>query len=1150
MRLADKDKSPSNWSCTTLSWLCGLLRPLSRLFGEQYGMLSTARVRKLQRQSIRLRKRGALDESLQACKQAVELARKLFQNQNHAQVFGEAYAGSLRDLANAQLVLGHNEDGLQTIQQAASTYRQLRQAQPKNFADELASILLTEGIARRRVNLHEDLVAFYQEPVGLYRMLHKDNHSGFGNSLAMALNGLAIAYISRGSYSAALLVYQEIVAVCITLTNSPPELPQYLQYLSDMLGHFDRHKESLQAAREAEELCREWYLKRPDTGAPDLVDCLRCTAAALWLNGFYDDAVQAMEEAEALCRIPNKKQNSAPTTEQLADTLIQLSGYHGLFGRVELSLQPCEEAVTIYRELYLNNPERFSERFAHSLIRSGEILSCLNRHNEATQSLLEAVAMVRILRVEKDETYSHVLASTLYNLGKVFSVLHRHDEAMLAIEEAVKFYRGAKDSFASQLAMGLNDLRFTYSSLGKHYKAKAAAIEAGVTLCGVIDINPIQWSKLLIDIALQIESANSLRLIHLEALKRIGELRRMPHFDSQAGAVFLQLQAVLVADLWRKLAAATEEDPAVMDDTLPVLLSSLQSPDLKRWLAAKQNDTATGLALAQAEYEYFEAAAVHAQLLERLRGARGSGQGGFGMGTREMFTDQQEVAMQVNIDKASKRESDARSALRASEEAVAAVDPGFRIAYEVPSSTELHAMLAHLQETSTAKHKGKADTAALLCFLELPAHGEQVPRLVGVLLSSQSTRVRQIEFPGLRELAQKFEQYEPLGQRSSHTLRLLRDSTPQPSPSQSEQIPPQDFAVLLGELEQLWWAPLATALGEELLGLKVLHLCSHGIAHQLPFSQVSHLSLSGNVQLFQWPGLPYLRLAYDQGYINTATEIQSAPALWQVAHDCAWHDKVPLPMVAVEAHLLRQIIGEHAHSAQSIDRPEQIHSNAHALVVCSHGSEAKGVNSAVQLQGGNLTTGEVMRRKLGPRLALIPACYAADTADDHAHNALGVAAGFLLSGSRVVVGSIKAVPDTLMPWFSTLLTWYVVHEKLALHAAAVRARQDFGVGEFPDEYVCWIRVNLPQALACLHPQGEESRHWAESVPKDSLMVTASQWPWRAMDKDAMIPRRPVDIQTMQSAAQQVAAQAFVPLGPQTQQQMREMAAFLVVFGMG
>ena len=586
------------------------------------------------------------------------------------------------------------------------------------------------------------------------------------------------------------------------------------------------------------------------------------------------------------------------------------------------------------------------------------------------------------------------------------------------------------------------------------------------------------------------------------------------------------------------------------------MLSAMQSPDLMRWLAANQNITPEGRALALAQNEFLQAYEEHAQLSERLGGGIGGGLNGndlSGGGMRQTPTAQLHSAMQSKLQAAAQRETTSRAALHHAEQALAAVAPAFRSAYEVPRVPELHAMLKQLQHAATPQRTDDPDTAGLLCFLELPASGKEAARLVGVLLTSATAHARQIEFPGLLELAGKFQQYKPLGQRSSDTLRLLRDETPQSSSLQSEQSPSQGFESLLAELEQMWWTPLATALGKELLGLKVLHLCSHGISHQLPFSQVSHLSLSGNVQLFQWPGLPYLRLAYDQEYTsttdNTIIPANSAPQ-WQIAHDCAWHDDVPLPMVAVEAQLLRQIISSKAHSVQSIDTPEQIQSNAHVLVVCSHGTKAQGVDSAIQLSAGKLTTGEVMRRKLGPRMALIPACHAADTADDHAHNALGVAAGFLLSGSRVVVGSIKAVPDTLMPWFSALLTWYVVHDGLGLHAAAVRARQDFGAGAFPDKFQQWIKANLAQALASLHPQSEESRRWADKVPTKNLMATIRDWPWAGMDKDALVPRTPLNLAHMQAVSQRVANQTFEPISDDTTQKMREMAAFLVVFGMG
>lgn len=983
---------------------------------------------------------------------------------------------------------------------------------------------------------------------------------------AQDLMAKASALFDQGAYDEALFEVEESEILLRALSKQVPTNVPFVASLAWSLNlkgilcsNLNLREKALTATEESVRLRKHLHNTQPEVFAPDLANSLNNLGNRLNELGRRDEATLVSNEAVVLYR-KLYKTDPEEYLSYLTSSLANLSARFSVQGLDEDAFRAIHEAVGTFIDYQKDQPNGLSAKFLPSLAlcldAQANVLSALLLYERALNAIKEAKRLYIMLFEDQPGLFIQHLARCLSNMGAILRNLGKPEEALRASQASANLYRRSNpekpEVFIADLVGTLINQGCVFTELGRREEAQAVRHEAGVLMVGQDGMNPRNWCQRLSAIAPKLTSAHSLRQIHLVALSRIADLRRVPYFDSLAGPSLIGLQALLVADLWKKLAAAGRDDPELMDDTLPVLLSALQSPDLMRWLAANQNTTPEGRALTQAQSEFLQANEEHAQLIVRLRGDR-DGNRLSGGGMRQAPAARQVSATEGELSAADQRSRSARAALHRAEEQLAKADPAFRSAYEVPSSAELHAMLARLQQASTAQHESATDTAALMCFLELPAHADQASRLVGVLLSSESTHARQIEFPGLKELAQKFEHYRPLGQRSSHTLRQLSDSTSQPSPSHSEhseKSPIQDFELLLGEIEQLWWAPLAKALGEELPGLKVLHLCSHGIAHQLPFSQVSHLSLSGNVQLFQWPGLPYLRLAYDHGYTDTAAEVQTAPALWQVAHDCAWHHEVPLPMVAVEAYLLRKMIDSDTHGTQSVESPAQIHSNAHALVVCSHGSEAQGVNSAVQLRGGNLTTGEVMRRKLGPRMALIPACYAADTADDHAHNALGVAAGFLLSGSRVVVGSIKAVPDTLMPWFSTLLTWYVVHEKLALHTAAVRARQDFGAGQFPDEYVCWIKENLPQALACLHPQGEESRHWAGRVPKDSLMVTASNWPWRAMDKDALIARRPVDLQAMHAAAQQVAANAFVPLGPQTRHQMREMAAFLIVFGMG
>ena len=64
------------------------------------------------------------------------------------------------------------------------------------------------------------------------------------------------------------------------------------------------------------------------------------------------------------------------------------------------------------------------------------------------------------------------------------------------------------------------------------------------------------------------------------------------------------------------------------------------------------------------------------------------------------------------------------------------------------------------------------------------------------------------------------------------------------------------------------------------------------------------------------------------------------------------------------------------------------------------------------------------------------------------------------------------------------------------------------------------------------------------------MATIRDWPWAGMDKDALVPRTPLNLAHMQAVSQRVANQTFEPISDDTTQKMREMAAFLVVFGMG
>ena len=439
-----------------------------------------------------------------------------------------------------------------------------------------------------------------------------------------------------------------------------------------------------------------------------------------------------------------------------------------------------------------------------------------------------------------------------------------------------------------------------------------------------------------------------------------------------------------------------------------------------------------------------------------------------------------------------------------------------------------------------------------------------------MLLTSDgvANRIQAVDFPDLHTLAQSCSSYTPIGQRSCEVLRRLESDT---IPAESINL---SFDELITQLETTWWKPLQRALGESATTLGMLHICTHGLAHHLPFSAVSNLRSDGNLALFQWPGLPYLRLAHTLKQTRSATMpfITSWPdGLWQIGHDCAWTDRVPLPMAAVEASLLHRLM--HANlsnkpipSVETVTEPEQLNAQSAGLVLCAHGSGAQADDTHVRMANGHLSTREVLERGLAPHLVLLPVCHAGQSADDAHGNALGLAAGFLLAGAGVVVGSSKPVPDTYMLWFTSLLLWYV-RQGLSAYEAATRARTDFGAGNFPEDYRAWVKSEVAEAMAVLHLGGAEyqgveqmqaqyqqsckaAQIAGQPLPHYPLEGMIKDWPWVGF-REAALPLATTDEGMRQNALSLVAARAFEDKpNSQTSAIMREMAAFIVVCGLG
>jgi len=376
------------------------------------------------------------------------------------------------------------------------------------------------------------------------------------------------------------------------------------------------------------------------------------------------------------------------------------------------------------------------------------------------------------------------------------------------------------------------------------------------------------------------------------------------------------------------------------------------------------------------------------------------------------------------------------------------------------------------------------------------------------------------------------------------------------------------FEALTGAVQTLFWQPIAAAIDEP---VALLHVCAHGPMQRLPLGLVPSVARAADYKVARvaaWPGLPYFRLAADTLPESTAVGGGQAAAdiastrVWQVGHDCDWLSKQPLPMAAVEAQLVMQLLADQRGKHGRLAEAAALQPAGAGLVACCHGSQAAQLDSALVLGGSALTVRQLVQQKLGAHMVLLPVCLAGETRENEAGNALGVAAGFLLAGTRVVVASSKSVPDLMIPIFTVLALLHRTKGGLGAWAAATRARNEFATGRFPPEFTQWLAGALPAALSVLHEGGAEyprlvaasiKRAGATGSPSrarsNMLSPITDAWPWLG-DSAGLFS---ADEAKRQAALASVAEGVLQPKGDAAQvallrQAMREMAAFINIYG--
>ncbi|KAF9505323.1 hypothetical protein BS47DRAFT_1400488 [Hydnum rufescens UP504] len=213
--------------------------------------------------------------------------------------------------------------------------------------------------------------------------------------------------------------------------------------------------------------------------------------------GLWDAALAVQIQVVKLCRLQGEMAD-------VASSLTGLSACLWYLGRNEEALEPCQMAVSIFRQL---QPKAFHLHLAHSLVifsthlwklgRHEEMLQAseeaslynfsihlseFGRHEEALKSNKEALEIYRHLVAKQPDIFHPYFALSLNNFSLCLSKFGRHQEALEASEEAVSLYRllaaDRPQVFGPDLARSLTSLSHCLSEFGRHEEVLESSEEA------------------------------------------------------------------------------------------------------------------------------------------------------------------------------------------------------------------------------------------------------------------------------------------------------------------------------------------------------------------------------------------------------------------------------------------------------------------------------------------------------------------------------------------------------------------------------------------------------------------------------------------------------------------------------------------------
>jgi tetratricopeptide (TPR) repeat protein len=965
----------------------------------------------------------------------------------------------------------------------------------------------------------DEAVPPLQDAVRTYRSLAAEDRALFLIDLATSLNNVAAALHNLEDEEHARAPADESVVLCRELVSrdsvaNTRYLIAALNTQWAVLNSLGQTQPALKAIEAVVACGRDAVASGRSEALESLAMSLSNAAIQLDSMGRLEEALQvgaeACERFEALA-----EGGRARYLRDVALSCHNLSYRFQRTGQREQATAMARRAVQYYRELACSNRWAFLPHLAGSLSQLGSCLAAPSHLAESLALAEESVALFRELVDDNRTPHLSGLARALHHLGVVLGRSGHGGRALQSAREAVGLRReqaqAGSPAAQTQLVTGLVSLGQCAADEGLLSEALAHWREAARLLLAIAPTDPDTWTGLAWVPALFLGAAEDLRDWHLPLLALLPEHRELA-YDASHAELFLKLQADVAARAWAVARSLGPEHAALVDEAVTVLVATLQGPDLSRWLQAQGTDDERIEKLARLKRGALAADQAFEALLAQMRGPESD------TGTLQQRLHRQADAVRQ-----------ARADFRAMRQALIGADERFRSAFESLTPEALRADMRHIEADAT------------LFLLQLCTYDETTPRAVGALVDAQSGAIRLLAFDGLFELCEQTARYRPHGDRS-RTLRDIGDGPAEPAHETNASL--EDLAA---QMRACFGQVLSAALSAASSSLggapRKLHVCCHGVLQQLPLGLDDRPDADAWT-LHMWPGLPYLRLAARRRSAR-------APAIegpWLLGHDCAWRTNKPLPMVALESALLRELLRSHGRSVARYESVDQIRQAWTGVVACCHGSRSDThLDTALALGHQPLSVADIVQERPGVSLALLPACHAGETREDAAGNSLGIAAAFLLGGTRVVAASSKAVPDVLMPWFSTLVVWHLLQGLPPQHAAR-QARAQFGTLAFPPEYRVWLQTALPQALRTLQPGGSEHGEAIGGTHGSAaLQELADEWPWEGDSASLFSPSE----QERRFSSATLAAGVLRPRAHEAEalaQVMREMAAFVFVYG--